>query len=109
MSNDIMVFPETWEMFEHNYGFTDTKEIYTNGARLIPSFRVKQWLDHIAKPEERTAKVIKHDYVIHYVEEHYIHEKEGSEFLCGFCKKKVLDGDDYCSHCGTKLDWSWNE
>ena len=58
-----------------------------------------------AEPEERTAKVIKHDYVMHYVEEHYIHEKEGSEFLCGFCKKKVLDGDDYCSHCGTKLDW----
>ena len=62
-----------------------------------------------AEPEERTAKVIKHDYVQHYVEEHYIHEKEGTEFLCGFCKKKVLDGDDYCSHCGTKLDWSGNE
>ena len=61
-----------------------------------------------AEPEERTAKVIKHDYTLHYVEEHYIHEKEGSEFLCGFCKKKVQDGDDYCSHCGTKLDWKEN-
>ena len=44
---DVMEFPETWEEFEKDYGFTDTKEIYTNGARLIPSFRVEQWLEHI--------------------------------------------------------------
>lgn len=45
---DMMMFPDTWEEFEEQYGFTDREEIYTNGARLIPSFRVKQWLDHIA-------------------------------------------------------------
>ena len=32
-----------------------------------------------------------------------------TEYLCGKCKKKVLDGDDYCSHCGSKLNWSENE
>ena len=44
---DVMEFPETWEEFEKDYGFKDKKEIYTNGARLIPSFRVEQWLEHI--------------------------------------------------------------
>lgn len=45
---EMMTFPDTWEEFEEQYGITDREEIYTNGARLIPSFRVKQWLDHIA-------------------------------------------------------------
>lgn len=31
---------------------------------------------------------------------------ERSEYLCSSCKKKVLGGDDYCSHCGSKLDWN---
>lgn len=44
--SDLMMFPDTWEEFEKTYGFNDTEEIYTNGSRLIPSFRVKQWLDH---------------------------------------------------------------
>ena len=30
----------------------------------------------------------------------------GYEWICEICKKKVLSGDDYCSHCGAKLDWS---
>lgn len=56
---DMMTFPNTWEEYEKVYGFTDTEEIYTNGARLIPSFRVKQWLDHIActmQPEIRQGE-----------------------------------------------------
>jgi len=44
--SDKMTFPETWEEFEKSYGFDDSEEVYTNGSRLIPSFRVKQWLDH---------------------------------------------------------------
>lgn len=44
--SDAMVFPETWGEFEESYGFTDREKVYTNGSRLIPSFRVKQWLDY---------------------------------------------------------------
>lgn len=44
---DAMRFPETWEEYEEQFGFNDKQEIYTNGSRLIQSFRVKQWLDHI--------------------------------------------------------------
>ena len=43
---DMMTFPDTWEEFEQFYGITDTEQVYTNGARLIPSFRVRQWFEH---------------------------------------------------------------
>ena len=44
--SDVMVFPETWEEFEKSYGFIDKEKVYTNGSRLITSFRVEQWLDY---------------------------------------------------------------
>lgn len=43
-----MMFPKTWEEFENHYGFFDSKQAYMFGnTRLIPSFRVEQWLDYI--------------------------------------------------------------
>lgn len=56
-----------------------------------------------AEPEERTAKVIKHKYCVSLdvVGEQTI----GYEWLCENCKKRVIKGDDYCSHCGAKLIW----
>ena len=45
--DNVTDFPKTWEEYEKLYGFTDTDEVYTNGARLIPVFRVKQWLEHL--------------------------------------------------------------
>lgn len=47
MTREEMDFPKTWEEYEEHYGFNDYKEVYTNGSRLILSFRVKQWLDHL--------------------------------------------------------------
>lgn len=43
---DIMTFPETFEEFIKQYEFEDKEEVYTNGAELIPSFRVMQAWDH---------------------------------------------------------------
>jgi len=58
-NNEVGVnFPETWEEYEQYYGFNDTEEVYSNNIRLIPSFRVKQWLEHIntrQKSEEKTG------------------------------------------------------
>lgn len=51
---------------------------------------------------ERTAKVIEHDASITDTDGYKYHR---SEYLCGACKKKVLGGDEYCSHCGCRLDW----
>ena len=53
--NDKMTFPETWGEFEKSYGFDDSEEVYTNGSRLIPSFRVKQWLDHAERKQRATG------------------------------------------------------
>lgn len=52
------------------------------------------------------AKVIEHDASVTDTDGYKYHR---SEYLCGACKKKVIGGDDYCSHCGIKLDWSGNE
>ena len=58
---------------------------------------------------DRTAKVIIHKYWLG-VKLNVVGEQTiGHEWICENCKKMVLDGDDYCSHCGAKLDWSWNE
>ena len=51
---------------------------------------------------ERTAKVVEHDASITVTDGYKYHR---SEYLCGACKKKVLGDDEYCSHCGCRLDW----
>lgn len=51
---------------------------------------------------ERTAKVIEHDASVTTADGYKYHR---SEYLCGACKKKVIGGDEYCSHCGCRLDW----
>ncbi|OUQ69591.1 hypothetical protein B5E53_02295 [Eubacterium sp. An11] len=46
---DMMSFPETPEEFLEQYSFVDKKEEYTNGAELIPVFRIKQMFEHYFK------------------------------------------------------------
>ena len=46
MSGDMMSFPENWWTFVQDYQFADKEEIYTNGSMLIPSFRVRQMVEH---------------------------------------------------------------
>ena len=78
-------------------------------ARAIDFLRRSGWLqehDRIltesAEPE-RTAKVIEHDASI--TDDHG-YKYQRSEYLCDACKKKVIGGDEYCSHCGCRLDWN---
>ena len=66
-------------------------------------FGNKDSLRRIAgKMTERIAKVIPDDVIITVNGYKYHYE----EYFCNTCKKKVLSGDSYCSHCGAKLDWS---
>ena len=51
---DMMAFPETVEEFMEQNKITDRKQIYTNGAELVPIFRMKQWFEH--KPERKPGK-----------------------------------------------------
>lgn len=47
-----MSFPENWSDFLNDYSFDDSKEVYTNGSRLIPVFRVEQLIEHLLKAQE---------------------------------------------------------
>ena len=94
--SEMMTFPDTWEEFEKSYGFTDNEEVYTNGARLIPSFRVKQWLDHLPSTELERKK----GKWIDYSDEGYVE--------CPFCHSATnCDGNKdelhYCFSCGEEL------
>ena len=51
----------------------------------------------------KIAKVIEHDASITDTDGYkYLR----SEYICGNCKKKVICGDEYCSHCGARLEWN---
>lgn len=53
---DRMEFPKTMKEFIDSFSFKDKEEVYTNGAELIPVFRVEQALEHYEK--EIRAKAI---------------------------------------------------
>ena len=52
---DCMNFPNDWAVFLEDYSFRDHKEFYTNGARLIPTFRVEQMLHHYLRKATEIA------------------------------------------------------
>ena len=86
---DMMQFPETWEEYEEQYGFTDKEEIYTNGSRLIQSFRVKQWLDHI-KPNAGEWIAMDEDLKI-------------SDYRCYKCGHYQDEISNFCPNCGARM------
>ena len=56
---DMMTFPDTFEEFIKEYEFKDKEEIYTNGAELIPSFRVMQAWEHYTSNVNRALDNIR--------------------------------------------------
>ena len=46
---NMMTFPDTVEKFMEQNKIVDTDKAYTNGAELIPIFRMKQWFEHERK------------------------------------------------------------
>ena len=87
---DMMNFPKRWEDFLHDYEFEDDRRIYTNGSRLIPSFRVKQMMEHYAP--------VRHGWWIDKGEYAVCTECGGmiQELLGGFdCNKAVSSGYEW--------------
>ena len=87
---DMMNFPKRWEDFLHDYEFEDARRIYTSGSRLIPSFRVKQMMEHY-------APVVHGRWL-------YVDTDTEQFFLCNRCKKKEYWESDYCPNCGCLMD-----
>lgn len=47
-----MDFPNSIEDFLSYYSFIDKEEVYSNGILLIPTFRVKQAIEHYYEDKE---------------------------------------------------------
>lgn len=45
---DSMIFPATVDEFMEQYKIIDSDHVYTNGAEMVPIFRMKQWFEHEA-------------------------------------------------------------
>ena len=43
---ETMQYPKTPAEFIENYSFKDVAQVYTNGSKLVPVFRVEQMLEH---------------------------------------------------------------
>lgn len=91
---DMMNFPKRWEDFLHDYEFEDARRIYTNGSRLIPSFRVKQMMEHYA-PVRHGKWIEQEKYTF------------GVMYDCSICGDRILDNGhswNYCPNCGAIMD-----
>ena len=97
-----MSFPETPLEFLKSYEFKDKEKIYTNGSMLIPTFRVKQMIEHYFnsipiedEQEVRHGKWTEKPYLL------------GISNLCSLCGENfgMPHGKfNYCPHCGAKMD-----
>ena len=74
----------------------ETRQFYMTEAEAITAW------NRAMSGNEQTAKVIEHDASI---SDDRGYKYLRTEYLCGKCKKKVIGGDEYCSHCGCRLEW----
>ena len=84
---------------ENSFVYCDSCSISTGGY-LTETEAIMAWNRAMG---ERSAKGIEHDASITDTDGNKYFR---TEYLCGACKKKVLGGDEYCSHCGCRLDWN---
>lgn len=94
---DMMTFPNTVEEFMEQYKITDTEQIYTNGAELVPIFRMKQWFDH--RPERKKGEWIEHHEP--YTWMGYTHWTCSE---CGFGEDDNKVRSNFCPKCGAKME-----
>lgn len=104
---DLMQFPETVEEFMDSYKIVDTEQIYTNGAELVPIYRMAQWFEHTDAVPVRHGRWI-------------IRDNPGTgwyRITCSECGEDVTSTApcigffpnakviwNYCPDCGAKMD-----
>lgn len=93
---DMMQFPNTVEEFMEKYKIVDTEQIYTNGAELVPIFRMEQWFGHIEG--------------ISSAKQHGQWKQVGDNtYKCSVCGEISCCNSPFCSECGAKMDGEQNE
>jgi hypothetical protein len=93
---DCMTFPKTADEFIEQYSFKDEKQEYTNGAELIPAFRVKQMMEHYFHVEVVRCKECK-----------WAEYGKDYEPYCNHWKSGLyanIKDDDFCSYGERKDD-----
>lgn len=84
---ETMTFPETVEEFMEQYKIVDREQVYTNGAELVPIFRMKQWFEHEKAQlycEGTTSDTISRQWLLECVDEGWIKfdtEKDANRFI----------------------------
>ena len=84
MSGEQMNFPESWREFLEDYSFLDSKEVYTNGSKLIPVFRVEQMVENYWEKEVKQAKP---NFRLEDYQENYVmhcNTEEKAKIFCDF-------------------------
>ena len=109
MCYDMQDWESTPEEYIETYSFIDKEQIYTNGSKLIPVFRVEDMLEHYYK--ERTCKPVTEvletiDIGIGSLEKlvdncSYCGEPLTVEYSINALWRRVLP--NYCSNCGAKV------
>ena len=92
--SDLMTFPDTVEEFMERYKVIDTMQVYTNGAELVPIFRMKQWFEHLLTAKQRTGKWV------------LMSDCTGKYYACSWCGHEGYSGMNYCPNCGAKMEES---
>ena len=112
---DVMMFPDTAEEFIEQYKIVDTDQVYTNGAELIPIFRMRQWLEHLQdiEPERKTGRWIK-EHIDITDKEHPKSFRFHRCSVCGHVAAPALFVDEekwlsYCPHCGAYMGGEQDE
>ena len=81
-------------------------EPFGNGNYEYVEVVYKDDIDNAPTIEPKRIATVISDDVIMTVNGYKYHYEE---YFCNICKKKVFSCDSYCSHCGAKLDWTWDE
>lgn len=102
MSGDAMSFPGDWRTFVQQYQFADKEEVYTNGSMLIPTFRVRQMVEHYFGGGECELEI-----------KDNMNETEGTGAVwweCSSCHWQIeffhtkwLKNAKFCPQCGTRI------
>lgn len=98
--SDCMNFPDNIMDFIDDYSFEDSDQVYTNGSKLIQSFRVKQAIEHYFREQEPVEPVLDIDT---WKCRNCGHDLEHQEML----GDNVLFHEqyNYCPNCGKKVKW----
>lgn len=114
--SDLMTFPNTVEEFMEQYKIIDTEQVYTNGAELVPIFRMKQWFEHLPTAEPMTGLYVDGFNDGYKAGKEDAEPRKGkwleTEFLklreCSYCHVRWgmydVENFDFCPNCGARME-----